>query len=124
MGGYGALRLGAKYANRFFAISVHSAVTRIQEISGFVEEPIDKYIAEEGSDELDPVHWCVKNRNCLPKLRIDCGQDDLLAASNLEFHRNLNHYSIPHTYQEHLGGHDWFYWKMHISETLIFVWNC
>ena len=37
MGGYGALRLGAKYADRFCAISAHSAITEISEFAQFVD---------------------------------------------------------------------------------------
>jgi S-formylglutathione hydrolase FrmB len=32
MGGYGALRLGAKYAPNFSAISAHSAITELQDM--------------------------------------------------------------------------------------------
>ena len=40
MGGYGALRLGAKYAEMFRGISAHSAIMRIEEMADFIADPI------------------------------------------------------------------------------------
>ena len=45
MGGFGALRLGGKYAARFSGISAHSAITHFDQMGQFVEEPLESYQA-------------------------------------------------------------------------------
>jgi len=40
MGGYGALRLGAKYAPRVSGISIHSSITHVSQMIDFAEEPL------------------------------------------------------------------------------------
>ena len=78
MGGYGALRLGAKFAHRFSSVSAHSAITEIDEMANFVQEPLSDYLACAPMEELSPMYWMKKHRNRLPQFRFDCGVDDPL----------------------------------------------
>lgn len=121
MGGYGALRLGAKYATRFAAISAHSSITDVDDLVPFVEEPITDYLACGSRDELSALFWLRKHSKSLPPLRFDCGVDDSLLESNRRLHQALNSASIEHTYEEFSGGHEWPYWHEHVTETLRFV---
>ena len=118
MGGYGALRLGAKHPGVFRAISAHSAITRIEEISSFVSDPFP--FDQIPRDEKDLIYWFEKNRCTLPPLRFDCGIDDPLLEGNRHLHLELTRRGIPHCYFEFEGGHDWFYWRAHVSSTLLF----
>jgi putative tributyrin esterase len=120
MGGYGALRLGAKFAERFSGISAHSAITRPEQMSHFVEEPLWNRMAAE-DPSADPLHWLQFHAKILPPLRFDCGVSDVLFPANQELHRKLSEQNIQHTYQEFPGGHDWAYWQEHIYDTLLFV---
>jgi putative tributyrin esterase len=120
MGGYGALRLGSKYAERVAGISAHSAITRPEQMRLFVEEPLSAYVGELDGD-ADPMFWIKKNRATLPPLRFDCGTSDSLIEANRELHRNLLAEGIPHTYEEFSGDHNWIYWQQHVQETLLFV---
>ena len=43
MGGFGALRLGIKYADKFKAVSAHSSITELGQMSMFVEESLKEY---------------------------------------------------------------------------------
>jgi enterochelin esterase-like enzyme len=119
MGGYGALRLGAKYAQRFSGISGHSSVTHFDDMVKFVEEPLAEFGAQ-GLKDVDPLHWLVLHRDTLPPLRFDCGRDDLLLSSNQRLHEDLERHEIQHEYQEFDGGHEWPYWREHIYDTLRF----
>lgn len=121
MGGYGALRLGAKYASRFSAISAHSAITRIDDMPSFVEEPLSEYLQCAPSEELSAHLWLVRHRDRLPPLRFDCGHGDKLLEANRDLHRDLTRDKIPHEYTEYSGGHGWSYWQQHVPETLRFV---
>jgi putative tributyrin esterase len=121
MGGYGALRLGAKFPDRFRSISAHSAITDIQEMSQFVEEPLGDYLGCCPVEELSTIYWLRKNRDRLPRLRFDCGVDDLLIGGNRSLHHALEADGIPHTYEEFAGGHEWSYWQEHVASTLRFA---
>ncbi len=118
MGGYGALRLGAKYASRFSAIAAHSAITGIDDLASFVEEPLSDYLSCAPREELDALHWLRRHRAHLPPLQFDCGTADPLIGSNRALHAALLHAGIPHTWAEHPGGHEWSYWQLHLADTL------
>lgn len=118
MGGFGALRLGAKYADRFHAISAHSAITDIAEMRQFVEEPLGSFLRTAARQELTALHWLLKQRNALPPLRFDCGTSDSLLGGNRALHEALVAAGVPHDYEEFAGGHEWSYWTEHIVSTL------
>jgi putative tributyrin esterase len=119
MGGYGALRLGAKYAGQFFGISAHSSITHFNHLSKFIEDSLESYGIQE-ADEVDVVYWMEKNQNDLPPLRFDCGRDDVLIEENQALNDALTELGIPHRYQEFPGEHSWDYWTEHLEDTLRF----
>ncbi|GAC1366176.1 MAG: alpha/beta hydrolase-fold protein [Acidobacteriaceae bacterium] len=121
MGGYGALRLGGKYAGRFCAVSAHSAITDVSEMGSFVEEGVEEYLACGPREELTAIHWLRKSRGHLPRLRFDCGMEDDLIGANRRLHGELQSEGIPHTYEEFAVGHDWSYCQKHVAETLRFA---
>lgn len=118
MGGFGALRLGAKYADRFHAISAHSAITDIAEMREFVEEPVQDFLQRAPHEELSALHWLMKQRHQLPHLRFDCGIKDQLLEGNRRLHQALLIADVPHRYEEFAGGHEWPYWTDHVTSTL------
>lgn len=120
MGGFGALRLGAKYAARVAGISAHSPVTRLADLMQHVEEPLREYQAA-GKRDTDILYWMRRNRAQLPPIRIDCGKEDALLDSNRALHKTLLRDRIAHSYEEHPGAHDWVYWQQHVRATLRFV---
>lgn len=128
MGGYGALKLALKYPALFSAAVSHSGAV------GFASLPWEgerrrPYAAEfgpvfgddpgGGPDDLFAIAERA-DRSALPALRIDCGTDDELIASNRAFHAHLDRLGIPHEYAEFPGGHDWDYWDAHVQEALAF----
>lgn len=123
MGGFGALRIGAKYAEKFCAISAHSAITAIAQMSLFVEEDVEQLRQHDPVDD-DVFLTMLKNKDRLPPLRFDCGKDDLLIEFNRKLAAMLAEKNISHTYQEFEGGHQWSYWQEHIQNTLRFFDQC
>ncbi len=119
MGGYGAIRIGAKYGHLFRGISGHSSITAFEQLSLFVEEPLDAYepARQENKDLADMLCHAAGR---LPPLRFDCGKNDLLIEPNRLLHRQLEEKGIAHQYLEFDGEHNWDYWKTHISDTLVF----
>jgi putative tributyrin esterase len=120
MGGYGALRLGMKYAAKVRGISAHSAVTRLDDLVPHVRDPIEAYRFS-GPDNTEITYWARANRAALPPIRFDCGREDALLTSNRALHAMLVEQGIPHEYEEYVGGHTWEYWQTHVRRTLQFV---
>lgn len=116
MGGFGALRLGLKYPDKFQAISAHSSITHLDQMSLFVEEELAGYY------QADTREHSVVTRlpATLPKLRFDCGTDDSLLEHNRALHHALTKKKVPHIYEEFEGGHQWSYWQKHLVDTLLF----
>ena len=119
MGGFGALRLGAKSGNLFSAISGHSSITATKELQLFVEEPPEAY-NQTNSEEESVLQTILNHRDQLPSIRFDCGTEDLLIEPNRILHTQLVKHNIQHRYEEYPGGHEWPYWEEHIVDTLLF----
>ena len=119
MGGYGALRLGAKHPRLFQGISAHSSVTRYVELQRLIT-PRLLLITADSPDELDVLYWLRKHQEDLPPIRFDCGVDDDLLAGNRVLHQELVANDIKHTYDEFPGAHKWPYWALHLKDTLRF----
>lgn len=120
MGGFGALRLGAKFAARVAGISAHSPVTSLADLREYVQDPASAYRAA-GKRDAEVLYWMWRNRADLPPIRFDCGTEDALLESNRALHTALEKARIPHVYEEAPGGHDWPYWKKQVRSTLRFV---
>ena len=119
MGGFGALRIGAKYGYKFKAFSGHSAITSLNQMNLFVEESLDEYTQPNTVDE-DVFLTMKENKNKLPPFRFDCGKDDLLIEYNRKLHTRLTEVDISHDYEEFEGMHEWPYWEEHIVDSLLF----
>jgi putative tributyrin esterase len=118
MGGFGALRLGAKYGARFQAVSGHSSITHLSQLKNFIEEPLE--LANFSPEETSVLAAILKHRHQLPALRFDCGRDDSLLEPNRVLHEELTRENIPHIYEEFSGAHQWSYWENHVKDSLLF----
>ncbi|MEM6884749.1 MAG: alpha/beta hydrolase-fold protein [Verrucomicrobiota bacterium] len=119
MGGYGALRLGACYPDRFAAFAGHSSITDMNGLISFIEEPLEAY---EQSDlaACSIIAAMMKNQDRLSPFRFDCGVDDELIEDNRKLHEQLVAAGIDHTYEEFSRGHEWPYWEEHVEKTYRF----
>ena len=118
MGGFGALRLAAKYPKRFRAASGLSSVTEFDQLRQFMEEDIPMTNIQNADKSIFAAMQ--KNRDRLPPLRFDCGIDDPLLDANRTLHQQLQEIGVNHEYEEFPGGHDWHYWSRNIETTLLF----
>jgi S-formylglutathione hydrolase FrmB len=122
MGGFGALRLGAKYPELFRAFSGLSSITHFEQLQLFIADfPALQAAALEQDGVFD---WLQKNREKIAPFRFDCGSEDLLIEHNRLLHQDLTALNIPHHYEEFPGGHSWEYWETHIAKTLLFFNAC
>lgn len=138
MGGYGALRVGLSFSDRFCSIHSHSgSLDRSVEFklnptdrSAVIQHRSDAFIAEMrrifGENPNGTPHDLLrlateaKTRGLLPRLWIDCGTEDYLMPGTRAFHQDLEAAGVPHTFHEFRGAHDWNYCNAHITEALAF----
>lgn len=118
MGGFAALRLAGQYPTVYKAASAHSALTDMSQIDALIEESRAHWSSEPSSTSVLAALKAAPGP--LPALRLDCGQSDALIHANRQLHQAMLDLGIDHTYQEFEGGHDWDYWRAHLTDTLQF----
>jgi putative tributyrin esterase len=121
MGGYGALKLGLKYPERFASVAAHSSavdMVRLRRDNTNWPELPAIYGAQVAAGE--DCFRLAARPGPKPALRIDCGTEDSLLDDNRRFHARLTELRVPHDYLEFPGGHDWAYWDRHIEAALRF----
>jgi S-formylglutathione hydrolase FrmB len=112
MGGYGAMRLGLKYPERFSSIYGHSSAFHINDM-------LDPALVEDQQDASCYHHAdAIAKREDRPVISFDCGTADELLEHNRKFHEHLQELNIDHHYAEFGGGHEWDYWDLHVREAL------
>jgi len=118
MGGFGALRLAAKYPGRFKGAGGHSSMTLFEQHSQFVVEPLTAYACP--PEDRSVFETMARHRSSLPPIRFDCGTEDPLLSANRELHAQMQATGIAHQYLEFPGGHEWPYWHKHLADMLRF----
>jgi putative tributyrin esterase len=118
MGGFGALRIGARYPRRFAAFAGHSSITAVEQMALFVEEDLSAY--RHDPDAQAVLATILGQREPLRPFRFDCGVDDLLIEHNRVLAHALTEAGVSFEYVEHPGGHEWPYWQEHLAESFRF----
>jgi S-formylglutathione hydrolase FrmB len=115
MGGFGAIRLGLKYPEKFFSVYAHSSLLPTQkELNEWFPDLDSATLAD-----LDCYRWAEQITPAqLPTLSFDCGTEDGLLKNSRLFHAHLEKLGLPHTYLEYPGGHTWDYWNQHLQTAL------
>ena len=138
MGGYGALKFGVKYPDKFaFAGSLSGALdaaTAVEtatsqpwtpEMWAFCKPSLMKVFGVAGSptrvgnDVLSLYsNYPAEKLAALPYIYSDCGVDDPFINANLEFAAILRNRQIPHEFRERPGSHTWYYWNEQVKAVL------
>lgn len=87
------MRIGAKYPNKYKAVSGHSSITNKNQMHLFVKEDETLYNQEQKTDE-DVFEVMLQNKARLPIIRFDCGMGDLLIEHNRTSHKKLENSNI------------------------------
>jgi putative tributyrin esterase len=138
MGGYGALRIGLGYADRFCSVNSHSGAVGWGNLAGQTDywaegrrrgwddafmHDLRRIFGDSPTGTEHDLLWLArraKKARQLPRLLVDCGTEDFLFEDNRRFHADLTAARIPHAYREFPGAHTWDYWDTHIQEALVF----
>lgn len=135
MGGYGALKYGLKYPDKFIlagsfsgALGAAGWTTKLLEMGGLKGAILDSIKGVFGADDSptrvdNDIYKMVrentpeKTKN-LPFMYVDCGTEDFLISFNKDFANILLEKKVPHEFRERPGIHDWKFWDSSIQEFL------
>jgi S-formylglutathione hydrolase FrmB len=131
MGGYGALKFGLKYPDRFaFAASMSGALAAASwvpddKLPAFVKPSLARVYgpAESPVRAANDIYRLVRELPparvaSLPYFYLDCGTEDFLIGNSRDFSALLIEHKIPHEFRELPGEHNWPYWDRQVREVL------
>ena len=132
MGGYGAIKFGLKYPEKFaLAASMSGAFGAASWTEKELKDPgaiRDSLLqtfgpANSATRQANDVFQLTRDVSAkkvapLPYLYIDCGTEDFLFSNNREFVNLLVDLKIPHEYRQLPGSHSWTYWDAQVREIL------
>lgn len=123
MGGYGALKFGFKYPEKFsLAASMSGALdatartdeASIMQTFGGLDSPTRK------TNDLTQLArgYPTERQALLPYIYLDCGTEDPWLAPNRSFSEVLLERKLVHEYRQLYGGHVWEYWDRQVREVM------
>lgn len=135
MGGYGALKFGLKYPEKFVlagsfsgALPVAGWTSKFFEsgaMKGAIPDSIKSvYGADDSPTRADNDIFKIvreitpEKAKSLPFIYVDCGTEDFLIQGNREFANLLLEKKIPHEYRQLPGVHNWAFWDSSVKEFL------
>ncbi len=130
MGGYGSIKFGLKYPDKFITVGSFSGALGAASyteklIPGAIGKTIDGIFGPVGSDtrKSNDIFEIVRSLNpektkALPFIYLDCGTEDFLFQNNREFVSLLIEKKVPHEYRQLPGTHNWKYWDQQVQEFL------
>lgn len=131
MGGYGAIKFGLKYPEKFVLVGSFSgalgAASWTDKVlgKGAVADSIMSVYGAETSEtrQSNDIFKMVKEITFekpkpLPFIYLDCGTEDFLINNNREFVALLFEKKIPHEFRQLPGRHSWDFWNAQVQEFL------
>ncbi len=129
MGGYGAIKFGLKYSDKFSLVGSFSgalgAAAFNEKNAGAIGKSIDAIYGPDDSEtrKANEIFGLVKaltsdKAKALPYIYQSCGTEDFLFQNNRDFDTLLIEKKIPHEYREHPGIHYWVFWDDQVREFL------
>ncbi|MEK5281836.1 MULTISPECIES: alpha/beta hydrolase [Paenibacillus] len=134
MGGYGALKCGLTYPERYSKVVSLSGVTDLQKRLN--DPQMSKDMAREMAGtfgkrlQIKPdqdlyalAAKLVDDRRNLPSILTCCGSEDPFVEMNREFAAYLETTPYEFQYVETPGTHEWRFWEEHLKTTFDFLYN-
>jgi putative tributyrin esterase len=130
MGGFGALKFGLKYPEKFVLAGSFSGALGAADITeksfpGAIGKTIDGIFGPVGSEtrksnDLFAIIRSItpEKAKTIPFIYLDCGTEDFLFINNRDFVSLLIEKKVPHEYRQLPGSHDWKYWDKQVQEFL------
>lgn len=135
MGGYGALKIGLTYPERFRAVGSFSGALGVaEELNARIPDEADDWLMRLNRDlplvfgenvditgtKHDVFHLAttLQGKENLPYYYVSCGIEDMLYPANKAFNELATSLNIPLDYSERPGIHEWGFWD---EEVRIFM---
>jgi len=124
MGGYGAMKLGLSFPDRFAAVASLSGAMDLNrlaaenvfpDLSNIFEDP--SAVPGSSADLFALAEQCAGKPE-IPLLFQACGTEDFLYEDNVRFRDHCRKLGLPLTYEEGPGNHEWGYWDHYIDRVL------
>jgi putative tributyrin esterase len=133
MGGYGSLKFGLKFPEKFVVVGSFSGALGAASWSDktlgngwkvLTDSIMGVYGAEGSQTRADnDIYKMLREISpekvkTLPYIYLDCGTEDGLITQNRDFSALLVEKKIPHEFRELPGKHDWIFWDSQVQEFL------
>lgn len=124
MGGYGALKIGMRESDSFFAAAGLSSVADVKDffkIERFVEVAAPIFGDEvqiTDSEDLFCIAKELEKKETKPKLYMGVGRQDFLYKQNCKLKEHIESLDLDFTYRESDGIHSWVFWDEYIRYVL------
>lgn len=130
MGGYGSIKFGLKFPEKFVLVgSFSGALIATSILANPTNQWVSKSImsvfgeADNQSRKDNDIYKIAKEIpsdkiKTLPFIYLDCGTEDFLVQSNRDFMIQLTEKKIPHEFRQLPGKHDWNFWDSEVKEFL------
>ncbi len=127
MGGYGALKFGLKYPDKFILAGSFSGalgITDLPAAAGQFPSVKNVFGADYSQSRKDnDIFRIIRDTPAeklkdLPFLYVACGTEDFLFSNNQEFMKTLSEKKVKHEYRQAPGTHNWVFWDAQIQEFL------
>ena len=130
MGGFGSLKFGLKYPDKFVLAGSFSGALGAADITektfpGAIGKTIDGIFGPAGTEtrKSNDIFAIIRSMTpeqakLIPFIYLDCGTEDFLFQNNREFVNLLIEKKVPHEYRQLPGAHDWKYWDKQVQEFL------
>jgi putative tributyrin esterase len=123
MGGYGAMKLGLSFPDRFAAAASLSGALdvsrlRADNFGGEMDFVFSDSSPVPGSADLFSLTQQIAGKPTVPMLYQCCGTEDFLYEDNIRFRDHCRNLGLPLTYEEEPGDHEWGYWDRKIARVL------
>lgn len=123
MGGYGALKTGLTYPEKYGSIAAFSSVSDVRRHYADGSLPVRQVFGEEPDwAALDLFELASKAdaSSVKPKIYQWCGTSDFLYQDNKKLQRHMESLSFDYHFFEGNGDHQWKYWNEQIERALVF----
>jgi putative tributyrin esterase len=127
MGGYGALKFGLKYSDKFILAGSFSGALGITDLPAASKQfvSVKNVFGEDGSQtrKANDIFKILREMPAekmggLPFLYVACGTEDFLFSNNQDFMKLMTEKKAKHEYRELPGTHSWPFWDGQIQEFL------
>ncbi|MBX3300217.1 MAG: esterase family protein [Acidobacteria bacterium] len=129
MGGYGAMKFGLKYPEKFSLVGSFSGALGVasftEKNAGTIGKGVDSILGGEDSEvrKANDIFALLRAMPAdkvagLPFIYQSCGTEDFLFENNRRFLDLLTEKKVKREYREHPGLHDWTFWDSQIREFL------